>query len=421
MEVAVIGAGRVGLPFAGATSLHFPTLALDSNAELVGRINRRDHFDEPGLDQCLAHGNLRASTDLTEVASADFVVVCVGSQDERMGYTAERPMSVLKAIAPHLHGRRQLLCVMSTLPPSAITRTILPFVRESGLAERIRGFAYTPTMIALGEAVHGFQHPDYVMIGSEDAATGEEVERFWKTIAGPTLSVVRSSVENVAVAKYVLNIALVLKISLMNLTAEFCEHLQGDVDVVAEIFRMDPRIAGPKMFRGGLGFGGTCFPIDVVALRSEAERVGMPLEFLQAIQQLNDWQIERTVKLVLAQPGRRVAVLGTAFKPNTGVVVHSQGLEIARRLSRRDREVTVYDPMALPDTRQELGDTVRYASSSAEAIEEVDSVVLAVDWDEFHGLSGNTFRPDQVVVDPWRILRQFPPKVRYIAFGLPIQ
>lgn len=419
VQVAVVGTGRVGLPFAAATSLHFATVALDANATLVERINRKDHFDEPGVDSCLANGNLRASTDLAEVAFADLVVVCVGSQDGRVGYRVDNPLSVLKAIAPHLRDRRQLLCIMSTLPPRAVVESVLPFLRESGLAQRIRGFAYTPTMIALGEAVQGFQHPEYVMVGSDTPATGDEVERFWKTIAGPSVPVIRSSIENVAVAKYVLNIALVLKISLMNLTAEFCERLDGDVDVVADIFRKDPRIAGQKMFRGGLGFGGTCFPIDVVALMSEAERAGMPSDFLRAILVLNRWQVERSVQLVTSFSPKKVTVLGVSFKPNTSVVVDSQGLAIAEALAQRGLKVTVYDPMALDEARRVLGDRVDYARSLEDAVRDSDVLFVAVEWSEFRKLSSMNLREDQVVVDPWRLLRkEFSGRARYVAFGV---
>jgi UDPglucose 6-dehydrogenase len=419
MQVAVVGTGRVGLPFAAVSSLHFPTVAIDANADLVRKINSKEHFDEPGLDECLKNGGLKASTDLAAVDSADLVIVCVGSQDDALGYSSAKPLAALKSVAPHLTQKHQILCLMSTLPPSSIMGEILPFVESSGIPSRIRGFVYTPVMIALGEAVRNFQRPNYVMIGTDNDGAGKDVEGYWKAIAGAELPIVRSSVANIAVAKYALNIALVLKISLMNLTAEFCEHLNGDVDVVAEIFRKDPRIAGPGMFRGGLGFGGTCFPIDVTAFIAESDRVGMPTEFLHAVEQLNDWQIERSVELVLRQGTHRVTVLGTAFKPNTGVVVHSQGLEIARRLSERGQEVTVYDPVALPDTRAALGDKVRYASSASEAIRASEVVLLAVDWSEFRTFPPGTFRSDQVVVDPWRVLRGSPPTGHYIGYGLP--
>jgi UDPglucose 6-dehydrogenase len=418
MRVAVVGTGRVGLPFAAVVSLHYPTLAIDSNAELVQRINSKAHFDEPGLDDCLAKGNLTASTDFGAVASADVVVICVGSQDDEVGYSASRPLAALKSVATLMVRPHQVLCLMSTVPPSAIATEILPYVKSSGILSRIKGFAYTPVMIALGEAVKNFQHPSYVMIGTDDSGVAEEVKRLWKTIAGSDVPFVRSTVVNVAVAKYALNIALVLKISLMNLTAEFCEHLGGDVDSVAEIFRMDSRIAGPGMFRGGLGFGGTCFPIDVRAFIAESSRAGMPTEFLSAVERLNQWQIERSVNLLRRFGKKRVCILGTAFKPNTGVVVHSQGMEIARKLSATGQDVIVYDPVALPDTRVALGGNVRYANSASEAIHSSDVIFIAVDWSEFRKLPPGTFRPEQIIVDPWRILRDSPPTAQYFAFGI---
>jgi UDPglucose 6-dehydrogenase len=421
MRVAVVGTGRVGLPFAAVASLHFPTTAIDANAELVARINSKSHFDEPGLDECLQKGSLSATTEVAKVHSADLVIVCVGSQDGERGYSAARPLEAMRAIAPDLQGSNQILCMMSTLPPSSISRDIVPFYRSSGLEARIRGFAYTPAMIALGEAVRNFQSPNYVMIGANAADVSDEVAGFWKAIAGPQLPIVRSTVENIAVAKYALNLALVLKISLMNLTAEFCEHFDGDVDVVADIFRMDPRLAGGQMFRGGLGYGGTCFPVDVAAFITESEQVGMPSNFLHATQILNDWQIQRSVEQVATLGVRRVSLLGTAFKPNTNVVVNSQGLEIARRLAERGLEVTVYDPVAIPSTREVLGTTVRYAANVSEALASAEAVFIAVDWAAFRDLPPNSFRPDQIVIDPWRVLRNSPPVSRYMGYGLPAQ
>lgn len=385
----------------------------------MARINSKSHFDEPGLNGCLEAGSLSATTDFAAVRSADLVIVCVGSQEGEKGYSPARPLAALRNVEPELRGPSQILCVMSTLPPSSISRDILPFYRSSGLEKRIRGFAYTPAMIALGEAVRNFQNPDYVMIGANSPDVSAEIAEFWRTIAGPRLPIVTSTIENIAVAKYTLNLALVLKISLMNLTSEFCEHLNGDVDLVAEIFRMDPRLAGRQMFRGGLGYGGTCFPVDVAAFITESERAGMPSEFLRATQVLNDWQIQRSVERVTDLGIRRVSVLGTAFKANTGVVVNSQGLEIARRLAAQNSDVTVYDPMAMPGTREALGDRVRYAENLTEALVNAEVVFIAVDWPEFRNLPAGTFRPDQIVIDPWRILRDSPPVGRYIGYGLP--
>jgi UDPglucose 6-dehydrogenase len=418
MRVAVVGVGRVGLPFAAVVSLHFPTVALDTDISLINRINARTPFEEPGLDECLRTGQLTASTDLTQVSSADLVVVCVGSQDDQAGYSPARPIAALQSIAPHLQHKKQLLCVMSTLPPSAISGEVMPLLNNSGLKDRIRGFAYTPTMIALGDAIRGFQNPSYVLVGTEEPQVGIELERFWKTLSGPELPVIQSSIAKIAVAKYVLNVALVLKISLMSLTTEFCEKYGGDVDLITEIFQKDARIAGPQMLKGGLGFGGTCFPIDVTAFIRESQRAGMLTGMLDSVHELNEYQITRTVDRVLEMGRRRVAVLGTSFKPKTGVVVNSQGLEIARRLSSSGMEVTVYDPVSLPSARTALGHAVNYAASAEEAIRQSEVIVLAVDWAEFHHLPEGIFREEQIVIDPWRMLRNSPPSARYIPYGL---
>jgi UDPglucose 6-dehydrogenase len=400
------------------SSKYHQTLGIDIDEMVIRNVNERHRFPEPLVNEYLQKFNLRAYSDFSKVQDCELIFVSVGSQSDE-GYSSRAVLSSIAKTIPYLKSREQVLAVLSTLPLEAIERELMPFVQEQGLTERIRGICYNPAMIALGNVIRDFEHPNYILLGESNASAGGVVERYWRTIIGEKVPIFRSSLTNIALAKYSLNIALVLKITLMNMVTELSEATGGDVDSLSEIMKADPRLAGQKMFKGGLGYGGTCFPVDVEALRSECRLLDLPaLEgFTKAIENLNDWQIDRSVQLIQSFGKKRVAVLGITFKPNTSVVINSQALQIARRLAG-DHEVTIYDPAGLEEARKCLRDQVRYANSTKEAITHTEVIFLGTDWSEFELLGADDFKPDQIVVDPWRILRTRPLKCRYCGYGL---
>ena len=172
------------------------------------------------------------------------------------------------------------------------------------------------------------------------------------------------------------------------------------------------------MFKGGLGYGGTCFPVDIEAARYECERLGIPTSFADAITNLNDWQVERSVKLISSFGKKRIAVLGLSFKQDTDVVAASQSLQIAKELALNSHDVMVFDPKGMANAKAELGSAVAYAQSIKEAIKFGEVVFLGVEWPEFSKLGGKSFSKGQIVVDPWRLLRKDPPWGTYVPYGL---
>lgn len=418
MRVAVVGIGRVGLPFAAVCSRAYRTVGIDSDRYVVDRVNHRQHFTEPKVDDYLRRYRLSATTDISVVRDCDHVFVSVGSQIPT-GYSAERPLAVIRSLAPYLNRPSQTLAMMSTLPPASL-RDVLETVTKERITARIGGFVYNPAMIALGNVVSDFEHPDYLLIGGTTKIATSRVVRFWRGLVGRGVPVLAATPTNIAVTKYALNMALVMKITLMNLLTEYSEAFGGDVDVVASALKLDPRIAGSRMFKGGLGYGGTCFPIDVEAIRSESKHAGLESHFFSAaIQRLNAWQVVRTVRLIRALGRKRVAVLGLTYKPNTAITVGSQALQIARTLNEEGSQVIVYDPEGMDAARSELDSGVIFASSGKEAVRESDVVLVAVEWPEFSRLSPRDFRTDQVVIDPWRIFRgrRLPCQVREFGLG----
>jgi UDPglucose 6-dehydrogenase len=418
MKVAVVGIGRIGLPLAVALSKQYETLGIDVDARAVQRVNSRAGFAEPQVDEYLRQYGLRAGTDFAALDTCKVVFVCVGSQTPGKGYSSDRFLSALGQTLPHLKAKDQLLVITTTLPPLELKEAVIPMLERDRIEEKIVGYCYNPAMVALGKAVSDFESPKYMMIGESSEEAGAQLEATWRKVIGPQVSVFHGKPSDVAVAKYALNVALVLKISLLSFLTELCEKEGSDVDKVTQILQAEPRVAGPKMFKGGMGYGGTCFPVDIEAARYECERLGIPTSFPDAITKLNDWQVERSIDLISSFGKKKVAVLGLSFKQDTDVVAASQSLQVARGLAGRSYNVVVFDPKGMGNAKAVLGDSVTYASTAKEAVDSAEVVFLGVEWPEFTKLRGSSFRKEQVVVDPWRILRSDPPPGTYVPYGL---
>jgi UDPglucose 6-dehydrogenase len=187
---------------------------------------------------------------------------------------------------------------------------------------------------------------------------------------------------------------------------------------VTQILKADQRIAGPKMFKGGLGYGGACFPVDGRAFKdSQAEKL-LDTSFVDAIIKVNDRQITRTVALIRQFRRKRISILGITYKENTCLTVESQALEIARKLAE-DKDVMVYDPQGMENARRELGSSVRYAKDLEEALAFGRVILIAVMWPEFSQIENHNLRKDQIIIDPWRLVRDKKLGCKYVPFGLP--
>jgi len=385
---------------------------------VIQRIHEKKGFTEPQLADYLEKYDLTATTDFSALEDRDLVILCVGSQSPGEGYSTRNLLKVLEKVTPYLTSPEQVLVITSTLPLSSVKDDLQSVFSQESLNGRILGVCYNPTMIALGSAVSDFERPNYVLIGASTSRAGERLESFWRKIVGEKPSIFRSTIPNIILAKYVLNTALTLKITLMNVVTELCEKVGGDVDFQADVLKADPRIGGQKMFKGGLGYGGTCYPVDVEAFYVECEKLGLPTALASAMQTINIRQVDRTVELIESLGQKRVTVLGITYKPDTAIVEASQSLEIAHRLTEKSYEVMLCDPQGIDEARKQLGDRVLYTKDVAKALAFGNVVLLGVEWPQFRQIDSNSFRKDQIVIDPWRIMKSSPPRCTYIPFGM---
>jgi len=401
-NIGVVGVGKVGLPLALVMAKYFEVKAVDMSSEVVNRIKNRGHFTEKNVNKYLEQygSRLKVSTDFNLLRNCEVILVVVGTQTE--SYSPKNVKFALRELAPYLTGSNQVLVVVSTVNPTDMNSEIIPLLIHLQVKSEIKGICYNPAMIALGNAIEGFEHPEYVLIGESDKEAGNKLENIWKKVVPNGTPIIRSSIINIETAKFALNLALVNKISLINTITEFCEKVSADIDRIAEILKLDPRIAGKKMFKGGLGFGGPCFPRDVVAFKGVSKKLQ---------------QISRSVQLIESFHKKRISILGITYKPNTSITVESQALEIAHTLQRKGYEVIIYDPSGAENAKSHLKG-IKFADNMRKCVRDGEIVFIAVPWSEFSELGSKDFNEAQIIIDAWRVLREKELPCKYIAYGL---
>ncbi|MFB3777028.1 MAG: UDP-glucose/GDP-mannose dehydrogenase family protein [Bryobacteraceae bacterium] len=435
MRITVIGLGKLGSAVAAVLAdKGFTVVGVDTSEEAVAAVNEgRAPVAEPGLE-ALIRGNrvrLSATTDCQgAVAASDVTFVVVPTPSEANGeFSLRHVLRAAEQIGLALRGSHgfHLVVVSSTVLPGAMREHIQPLLEAtSGKTCGLDfGLCYNPDFIALGSVIRDLCNPDLVLIGESDQRSGQLLEEIQRRICENSPTVARMAFVNAELAKICINTYITMKISYANMLAAICERLPGaDVDVVTAALGADSRI-GPRCLKGGIGYGGPCFPRDNVAFSAIARRIGAEAPLSEVTDRLNRGSASRLGDLVasLLQEGQTAGILGLAYKPLTNVVEESQGVMLAQYLCRRKARVVVYDPEAMGSARRVLGGDVIFAASMEECAAQSHVLVITTPWDQFRGLTAAHLlqsRPGAVVLDCWRILRPeaVEPAARYLSLGL---
>jgi UDPglucose 6-dehydrogenase len=376
--VGVIGVGWVGLVTAACfAELGHPVIARDILQEKVDSLARGEvTIHEPGLADLVRRNaeRLTFTTEMSELLDrARLLFVCV---DTPPTYSGDADLSRVRAVVEELpEGSEHVLIMKSTVP--------------AGTGEAIRrdmpGLSYVscPEFLKEGTAVADFMHPDRVVVGAdpgdEDAAAA--VARLYE----PLGEVLHTDVSSAEMIKLASNAFLATKISFINEIANVCEEVGADVGEVARGMGLDQRI-GSSFLRAGIGYGGSCFPKDVTALKMLAGNTGYHFQLLTSVIEVNELQKRRVVgkleKHLGSLLGKRVALLGLAFKPDTDDMREASSLVLAARLQGEGAEVVAYDPVASERAGQLL-ESVTLTGSALEALDGADAAVLVTEWREF--------------------------------------
>jgi UDPglucose 6-dehydrogenase len=419
MRTSVIGLGKLGAPLAAVlASKGHHVIGVDLNPEYVRLLGcGRAPVDEPRLQELIdaSQGRLTATQDVElAVLGSDLTFVIVPTpSDSKGGFSNRHVLSAVAEIGKALRKKDSyhVVNITSTVMPGSTGGEIREALEQASgrTVGQDLGLCYNPEFIALGSVVRDMLYPDMLLIGESDPRAGDMLEGVYKTTCDNSPPVRRMGFVNAELTKIAVNTFVTTKISYANMLADICDRLPGaDVDVVTAALGMDSRIGG-KYLKGALGYGGPCFPRDNVAFAHLARSIGARADVAEATDRLNHYQIDRLASAVrrLAAPGASVGVLGLSYKPETGVIEESQGVELALRLADEGYRITVYDPMALAAATAVLGNKAAAAESVEACAREADLLVLTTPWQEFRELPAHALaRPGRRVrvLDCWRVL-----------------
>jgi UDPglucose 6-dehydrogenase len=396
-RVTVIGIGYLGLTHAVCMAdLGHRVLAIDVDEEKIVKAARGEvPFFEPGLESLLRKnldsGRLRFTTSFPEVGEfGDVHFLCVGTPEGEGGHAdLSFVHAAVAALAPHLAS--PCLIVGKSTVPVGTARQVLARVREAAPAGSGVDLAWNPEFLREGFAVQDSLSPDRIVFGVTcDEAADVLRGLYARPIAGgvPALAMDLQTAEMVKVSA---NAFLATKISFINVMAEMCEAAGADVIRLAEALGHDARI-GRRFLAPGLGFGGGCLPKDIHAFRAAASSLGVGslTDLLTTVDAINLGRRDRVMYLARQAvggdlAGRRVAVLGIAFKPNSDDIRDSPSMDICDRLTSEGAAVSVHDPVAIPNAASKRPD-LRYASSISEVTKDADLVLHLTEWSDYRAI-----------------------------------
>jgi UDPglucose 6-dehydrogenase len=407
VRVAVFGAGYVGLVTGACLAeLGHEVVVRDVVEAKVDALRAGViPIHEPGLDEVIGRNRERLTftTGVGEaVEGVDVVYIAVGTPPT---YSGDADLSAVWTVVDELPALdRRIVVAMKSTVPVGTGRAIRHRLDDRGL-ENV-GYVSNPEFTAEGTAVQDFMHPDRIVIGAFDVADGDVIEQLHEGIDAP---VVRCDVSSAEMVKLAANAALVTRISFINEIANVCEATGADVLTVAQGIGLDRRI-GPSFLRAGIGFGGSCFPKDSLALKQLAANSGYNFQLLNAVIEVNELQKRRVIGKLERRlgplRGKRVALLGLAFKPGTDDMREAPSLVLAGRLLSEGAEVAAWDPVA--DGAAHLHG-VDIAATALDALEGADAAVVVTEWPELReldwataarGMRGNVIVDGRNLLDP---------------------
>jgi UDPglucose 6-dehydrogenase len=380
--IGVIGTGYVGLvTAAGFAELGSEVWCVDIDAAKIERLRRGEvPIYEPGLEELLAHNATRMhfSTDIASALEhARLLFIAVGTPPT---YSGDADLSAVHAVVDAIPPAENRALVMKSTVPCGTGASLLRVFGEQG--KDALGYVSCPEFLKEGSAVDDFLHPDRVVVGDDGGWAGDAVVELYAPLQAP---LVRTDVASAEMVKLASNAFLATKISFINEIANVCEETGADVVEVARGMGLDDRI-GPKFLQAGIGFGGSCFPKDVDALKQLAGNSGYHFQLLTAVIEVNELQKRRVIgklhKHLGGLAGKRVALLGLAFKPNTDDMREASSLVLSARLHADGASVVAYDPVAEEQARSMVSG-IEFSDSPLGAIEGADAVVLVTEWREF--------------------------------------
>ncbi|MBI2583441.1 MAG: UDP-glucose/GDP-mannose dehydrogenase family protein [Candidatus Aenigmarchaeota archaeon] len=416
MRIAVIGLGYVGLCSGVGLALKgnevVGVATTEEKAALIngGKIPIYEEALEESLKACLKGNSFRATSGLASaVASSSATFICVGTpsaSDGSIDLAQMKSASESVGAALKKTGEYHVVVVKSTVIPGTTEDEIVPILeRQSGKKSRKHfGVAMNPEFLREGKALSDFLHPDRVVVGTGDKKAAEMLRKVYADFGAP---IIETGIREAEMIKYASNAFLATKISFINELGNLCKKLGIDTYKVAEGMGLDKRI-GKHFLQAGIGWGGSCFPKDVKALIAKSREEGARMKIMEDVVDVNASQRKLVIEMLKKKVplgGKKIAILGIAFKPGTDDMREAPAIDIIKHLQAEGALVQAYDPKAGDNARRLLLD-VNCHASARDALKGADACLILTDWPEFAELTDKDFAlmKNKIIIEGRRIL-----------------
>ncbi len=388
-KISIIGTGYVGLVSGTCLAeIGHQVICVDNNEEKIEKLKKGiSPIYEPGLDRLILKnkkkGVLSFTTDIAyAVKNSDIIFISVHTPTHNNGNTDLRYVeAVSKQVAKAMDGYK-IIVSKSTMPVK--TGQKIKEIIHRFSSEHIHfDIVSNPEFLREGTAIKDFLEPDRIVIGVESKKAEKIMRELYWPIKAPMIC---TNIESAEIIKHACNSFLATKISFINAIANICENNGGNIDQVVMSMGLDKRI-GRDFLNPGIGFGGSCFPKDVLAFINVAKKSGYNFRLLEEVKHINQKQRDNFVKKIeeklLKLKGKKIGILGLSFKPNTDDMRSAPSIDIVNALVQHGAIITAYDPVALENAKVIFGNTIAYCNNIYETIKGCDALVILTEWEEF--------------------------------------
>ena len=433
MKVGIVGLGFVGLSLTSVLAAKgYSTIGIDVDIKKCKQIiDGRSPIFEPKLEKTLREGlkkKLTISNNYSLVKDCDFVFVTVGTPQNSDGSI---DLSMIKKSVKEIgktmyrNKKNQIILIKSTVTPGTMKNIVLPILEKNSKKKAGKNFGLisNPEFLQETNAIKDTKFPHAVVLGGYNTKYMKKARMFFSKLH-PNTPIIITNHQTAEMVKYANNSFLATKISFINQLSNICQNIpEANIDDVAQTIGLDPRI-GKLFLNAGPGYGGSCLPKDMKALINFASDVGVKPVLLNAVEEINENQLDQIVKLVKKKlknvASKNITIMGTAFKPDTDDVRDSLSIELIRKFLKMKVKITVYDPRAIDNTKKIFGKKIIYKNSASEALEKSECVIFMTYWREFERIDNITIKhmKRKLIIDCRRIFAEKNMCKEYFALGI---
>ena len=418
-EIGIVGLGFVGLSLTSVlASKGYSTIGIDIDTEKCKQIaDGKSPIFEPKLEKTLREGlrkKLKISNDVSLVKNCNFIFVTVGTPQKQNGSI---DLSMIKQSVAELgktmrkNKKNQIIFIKSTVTPGTMKKYVLPILEKNSKKKAGKDFGLisNPEFLQESNAIKDTIFPHAVVLGGYNTKYMKKAKTFFSKLH-PNTPIIITNHQTAEMVKYANNTFLATKISFINQLSNICQNIpDANIDDIAKTIGLDPRI-GKLFLNAGPGYGGSCLPKDMKALINFASDIGVKPILLNAVEEINQKQLQNIIKLIEKKlkkvSTKNITIMGTAFKPNTDDVRDSLSVELIRKLLKRKAKITIYDPRAMENTKKIFGNRILYKNSMTDALEKSQCAVFMTHWKEFGNVNNKSIKhmKRKLIIDCRRIL-----------------